>query len=456
MPLDRYMFGLVRWWYILVLLIVVGLVGSLIIVSATRTYTAATTVAVSEPTITKPNSNQAQLTFDAIVKSDTVARSVIKSQHLSISPTSMQGKVTVTLGRSLVAQTASPLYTVQVRDADSNRAIALDNAVVAEAQRVFLQLNTVDPTQVNAAFQPQEQQVQDHLTQAQNALLQFENQNKAWSLTDQIAAQLALVNGLRQSMVTTSLGVLPATPGQQDPAVRAQLATAQKELDRLHSLAPAYERLALNVAVATAAVNQFAGQANDLALTNRTAMQTALQGEADARARLTNAQNALTAFQTQNNVLDLSSQMNALISLTSSLQQQSLKSSLTGAALQSAITTENSRLQTMLKLLPQYSVLGSAVAQYQGQLGQLESTRISTLVSGGVSPAVEVKVLDPGAIQPNRLTGFVLSALGPLVGLIVGLVVIYVLAYFDRRPETVEDVQLLTGVPVLARIPGAF
>jgi capsular polysaccharide biosynthesis protein len=148
--------------------------------------------------------------------------------------------------------------------------------------------------------------------------------------------------------------------------------------------------------------------------------------------------------------------LNTELTLVSDLQQQSLKSSLTGAALQAAITTENNQLQQMMKILPQYDDLATQVALVQGQLTQLMSLRISTLVNGGVSSAIEVKVLDPATIQPSRLTPFILSVLGPLLGLVIGLVVIYILAYFDRRPETSEDAQLLTGVPVLSRIPNAY
>ena len=454
MPLDHYVHALTRWWYIIVVLILAAVLGGRALLAATPSATAIATVAVLEPALTKAsNGQQAVVTFDSVVNSQTVAERVIKKEGLQLTPEDMQGKITVKLARSLVTNVTSPLYTVEVRDRDPGQAIALTNAVVAEATQVFLQLNTADPQQVEGAFQDQEQQARSDVTSAEDALLQFEDANRAWLLPAQVQAQMSLVDGLRQSQLSANLG--QNTLSSAD--IKTLLTQAQAELDRLRGLDPVYQRLALDVSVATAAVNQYAGHATDLSLTNQTdVLQAALKGEANARTQLTNAQNALTAFEKQNNVYDLNAQMAAELALITDLQRQSLAIAPSSTAISQAITTEDSRLQQMLKLLPEYNRLDTGVTTAQSKLTQLEALKVNTLLGGSITAPVEVKVLDAAAIQPDHITAFVAYVLGPVLGLFVGLAVIYVLAYVDRQPRTIEDVQDLTGVAVLGRVPSAF
>lgn len=297
--------------------------------------------------------------------------------------------------------------------------------------------------------------MRDELAKANANLLTFETQHKAWKLDSQIDAQIGLVNGLRQASVGATAG---ATAGTSQPGdATANLAQAQAELDRLRGLLDQYNTLAFNVALAQSAVNQIASHQNDLALTNQPDVTAAAQkAQADAQAKLTQARQALTAFQTANGIDDLPSNLSNQLSLVSSLRRDSLIASANSRAINDALTKENNNLQAMLALLPQYTDLTTHVTVAQGQLGQLEAQKIGEIVSRMVAPNVQVKVLDSAHLQVGSALAAIIPVVGLLLGAGVGLVLVYLFTYFDRSPRVAADAADITGLPVLAHVPDAF
>ena len=77
------------------------------------------------------------------------------------------------------------------------------------------------------------------------------------------------------------------------------------------------------------------------------------------------------------------------------------------------------------------------------------------IVSSRLPADAQVKLLDPAALQSNALWSMMIYGLSVLIALFFSLSLIYASAYFDRQPESAEEIEILLGVPVLAMIPPA-
>lgn len=456
MSLDRYLHALGRYWYVIAVLIAAGALGMVAYVNSSGNTSATASVAVFEPSLVKvAASDQAQVTFDTVLQSRAVAERVIQDQHLSMTPEGLQGRISVKLAKQLVPNIVSPLYEVQVKDPDPKRAVALANDVIAQAKEIFLGLNTVDINEVDAAYAPEEQHLQSQLDAAQSALTTFETKNKAWQLSSQIDAQQSLVNNLRQaSLSNPGHSSDSTTPGGN---LTTALTQEQAELDRLRGLDDQYSRLSLNVALATAAVNQFATHANDAAIDNNAAAAAAAAAAAKtANQQLDTARTALMKFQAANGIGDLQTNIDQQTQLVTNLRQQSLLANASDTTLKSAIAAENQTLQQLLTLLPTYTQLTTNVAAAQAGLTQLESRKIDTIIGTNAAPAVQIKVLDTAHAQTSTFRSIMFYALGVALGLFVSFLLIYLFAYFDRLPRTAADAREIVGVPVLTRVPPAY
>ena len=76
MKLDRYLRALVHYWYILAIILGVGLLGTWMYLRLNRSFSAAATVAVLEPAVTSAlggQGQQAQVNFASVVESLTVS-----------------------------------------------------------------------------------------------------------------------------------------------------------------------------------------------------------------------------------------------------------------------------------------------------------------------------------------------------------------------------------------------
>jgi capsular polysaccharide biosynthesis protein len=278
MQLDRFISAVMRRWYILVSMAGVGIVAALLFFLVSGSTTATTSVAVLDPAVTQSvttgtvaSSGQAQLTFGSVIQSRMLAERVIQRLALDMPAQAMQGKISVKIASSPLPN-VTPLYTIQVKDHDADRALLYANTVVDEGKQLFAQLNSPDRSPVNVALTDQEQQLQ----------------------RDESAARADL---------------------------QSQLTKAESELDRLRRLMPTYSSLALNRDQAVAIDTQLASRESDLLLQNQPQLLAATRtAKADVAANLQTARQALAKFQQDNGIDDLNANITAQAALVNGLR----------------------------------------------------------------------------------------------------------------------------------------
>ncbi|MGH2461317.1 MAG: hypothetical protein ACRDIY_20855, partial [Chloroflexota bacterium] len=271
---------------------------------------------------------------------------------------------------------------------------------------------------------------------------------------DAANAQVAATEvGIQQAQLGLNALQSAATPDQEAARLDQALTSTQARLDRLHALLPDYERLTLDVGFASGAVTQSIGKGTDLALQPNP---TTLQAQSDAaQTRLNQAQSDLAAFEKANGIGDLTTELASQQALVNDLNREVLGAQVSAAGQDQAIATEQTELNRLAGLQPTYDQLNAQVGMVQAQLTQLQSSRLSLLLNDNLSPSAEVKVLDQPRLQPNTLWTIVLYAMSTIFGACAGLVVVYLIAYFDQTPRSLDDVEALVNAPVLVRLPRA-
>jgi hypothetical protein len=460
MELDRYLRALVQRWYVVALLLGVGIIGTWVYFRFTGGTTATAIVAVMEPTAAKGTTGgeQAQVNFASIAQSRAVADRVIQKLRLGIDSQQLTSNISVKLAPTLVPSATMPLYSVQVKDRDPGQALRLADTVVAEARALFLELNTLDPNQIDASLQQREDQVRQQAEQARSDLLNFQQQNHAFALETQIQAQTGLVTGLRQAVTQNSFGQLDAAVSHAD--VSEASSTVDAELSRLESLRPQYDRLTFEVNLAAGEVSQLSSRASDLSVADATAVAPAVkavQAQLDgARARLTTARANLAAFQRDNGVGDLNSDISNRVALLGDLRRQELLTASLPPNTEALVAPERQELDRLMALEPEYQRLAARVGAADGFLATLEARKFDLIVSSALPPDAQVKVLDSAYIQPDTLFTIILYTLGAVLGLSFGLGAVYLIGYFDRTPYDLTDVQALYPTQLLiVRLPPA-
>lgn len=369
MELDRFIRALVHRWWIIALFVAAGIIGTSMYFARFGTATAAATVAVLEPAVTKGmTGQQAQLSFASVAESYTVAERVINRLGLKESVEAVKGSVSVKLSRSLITNVASPLYVVQVSDPDPKRAVLLADAIVQEARLVFAELNTLDPSQIDVAFRVEEQRLRGELEQARTALTTFEEKQGTRMLRTQIEAQRGLVSTLRQNARISEADMASSAAAKAE--LEKTFADAQAALTWLRELQPEYDRLSFEVAVAGGIYSQLASRGADVPPAQNDSR--LLQARAgNARTQLDQRRSALTAFQRANGIGDLASEIAAQVGLVSDLRRANSES---GGARQGELASEEARLNRLRTLQPEYDRLSFdvnvAAAVYTQMIGQ--------------------------------------------------------------------------------------
>lgn len=412
-------------------------------------------VAVVEPAVTRAStSQQAQVTFSSVAESYRVAERVIRKLGLEMEPRDLKNSVSVKLARSLVPNLSAPLYLVEVTHRDAQVAVTLANAVVDEAKQVFTDLNAVDPTQVDATFSAEDARLRAELEDARKALRELEDANEAWMLPSLLNSHLAVLTGLQQG--DYALNSNKSASAALRTEIQRSLATAQAEQARLRSLQPEYERLALEVSLAVSGVSQDSSRLRDVALSGDSGLQSAVQHQLNTvKSQLDQAREALTTFQRNNRIGDLPTDLAVQSSTVTDLRRQLIMLNAGDGDPQEAQAIEREEVRRLAALMPQYDALYARITAAQGQLALLMNRKLDLVINGVVNPSTQVKVLDTAQVEPQVFWQFIIQALGIVLGLFAGLVVVYLLAYFDRTPRTSEDVEELLGFPVLARLPKA-
>jgi len=459
MELDRYLRALVHRWYVVALLLGVGVLGTWVYFRFTGAATATAIAAVMEPAATRGdgNSQQALVNFASVAQSRTVADRVIRRLQLDIDAQQLSSNVSVKLAPTLVPSPTMPLYSVQVKDRDPGQAILLANTVVDEARRLFLELNTLNAAQISAALQQQDDQLRQEAAQARTDLLSFQQRNRAFALDAQIQAQTSLVTGLRQAAAQTTAGQMAAAVSHGD--VSDAVDTVNEELTRLEALRPQYDRLTFEVNLAAGQVSQLSGRQSDLAAGDGVAAPVlrAVQNEmASARTRLGAARANLATFQQENGVDDLNAAIATRIGMLGELRRQQLVTASEPPNTTDLVGPEQDELDRLTSLQPEFQRLSTRVAAAEGFVSTLEVRKFNLTLSAILPPDAQIKVLDSAYVQPDTFFVIVMYALGAVLGLCLGLAVVYLMAYFDRTPYDFSDVQSLYPQQVLiVRVPPA-
>jgi capsular polysaccharide biosynthesis protein len=474
MNLDRYLRYLLRYWYVIFVLVIIAVVGTWIFLNDNNPAVAQATVAVLEPVVTKAlDGQQAQINFASIAESRTVAERVVLRLNVPMTAGELQGKVQVKLSRTLVPSVVTPLYIVQVENMDPDLAIQLTNAVVEEAGQVFIELNTLDPDYIESALLPEEARIQSDLERARAKLRAFEEEHEVWRLDAQIEAQLGLLTRLMEPERLSEVAVSTRAELEKN------LEEAEEELNRLRNLLPEFERLAFD--------SYLAG----LTVTNLNDLQTFFETRGSrflVRSQLTEAMEewdeARLAFEefrqeeatsvvpsefeklfprpdelattSVSPYLDLPSELATQNALVTDLKLRLLAMEISEDGYEKALAPVEAELHRLLSLLPEYEVLAIDVYHHQSMLLFVQSRKVDLVISGSTSPEAQVKVLDPASIQSDFLKILITYLLSILFATSAGLAVVYTIAYLDRAPQTISDVQELMDAPVLAQIPNAF
>ena len=265
MQLGDYLHGLRRFWYVVVACTMVGALGAYIYHDLTYLDEASAYVAVVSPKLAAESSGgtQAQVSFGSIMESHTLAEVV--ANDVGEDPETVYANLSVSSAASLssggTGGSASPLIVVSAKDKGLDKAIKLVNAAVEEGRKLYIKINGVDGSELNAGLAKQQADLQAQLSQAQTARTKYESDNNAVDLPGRLSAQRAKVDQLILQVANLNAdqtGDYNSSTYARDysrdynryVSLNSKLATEQAELDRLTALLPQWEALDFQVSAA--------------------------------------------------------------------------------------------------------------------------------------------------------------------------------------------------------------
>ena len=238
MELSHYLTTLWRRWFVPLTFVVIAVAGVFVLNRSTRVETAQATVSVLDAFLAAPGTyTQAQVPFDAIIKSDQLATRV--AARMGKGTENLSGRFSVTVVPPLSAANVTPLYAVRGTDRDPQRAIALTNLAVEEGRALYAKLNSADFAQADVRLQA-----------ARDEFNKFAASNHASQLPAAIQKQMDAVSSLRQAVYLAQVAQDVGAGGRPKAALLRAMATAQAELDRLTALEPEYTDLTFKVQLA--------------------------------------------------------------------------------------------------------------------------------------------------------------------------------------------------------------
>jgi uncharacterized protein involved in exopolysaccharide biosynthesis len=260
-----YLRALRRFWPVMAVCLIVGLVAAEIYNNSTYLDQANASVAVLSPLVSgkASGSTEAQVSFDAIVKSNTLAALVAQRMHEKPDDVSNNLSVTIDSGAgSASSALTSPLYIVHGKDKGLDQAKKLVNIAIEEASTLYFKINATDGSDLKAAIAAQRQVVAGDVLSAQGALDKFGIANRAVDLPNRIQQQRGVVSQLTLQVYDASAG-----SGGTYGALARALSKEKDELNRLSNLLPEYGKLQFEVTAAQARESEFDAQ-NQILLIN--------------------------------------------------------------------------------------------------------------------------------------------------------------------------------------------
>jgi hypothetical protein len=411
MPISDYANGLKRSRYVVAVCTLIGLLAGWVYNYFTYLDEASAYVAVVSPLAarTASGATEAQVSFGSIIQSYTLASRV--AARVGESPDTVYQNLSITTATSLTSSStaaAAPLLVVSGKDHGMARAIRLTDIAVEEGRKLYISVNGADGADLKAGMAAESKAVQAQLATAQAVLDKFGADNNAVDLPDRINAQRSKVNSL-------ALSVDGADGDQQGDA---------------NSPAPSTSTTTTQVTPGGTSTTNTTSTTTDNKNTDST----------------TTTSSATTTIPYSSSTSTSSGTSNATAIAYA-------RDSARYTTLSSHLTAEQTELDRLTGLLPQYQALDFQVQAAQAQVTDFNAQQTSLLVTQLLPAEAQVKVLDASREQSQLLFLLLIYSLGLVSGVILGLSAVYLLVLSRPRLASAEDVVDLFSSPVLVRIP---
>ena len=452
MELTVFIRALQRWWLIPAVALAAAVAGVLIYHRITDKTEAAATVAVVQAYVPPPGEYvPAQFAFDSLAESDELSKRIAARLNDGTTPAQVRDWLSITLKPQLNRTTPSLLYKVSIKHTNRDTAIRVANVAAAEAQKLFDEFNTPSPRDVRAAFQPELDEAQSNVDDARAALVTFETQNDAFALTQRRDQALGLVSQLQLAQVSA-----PAVGrNSASTSTGASLSTAQQQLSRLLALQPEYDRRAFDVGLAKDAVARLQQRITDL----EQAGAQAASALAEAKSQFDNAQNeyvaslyGLAGFQTANGVSELPAAIQSQMASVNQLTIADASAQASAGNLQQALGRQKAELDRLTSLEPQYTELAGNLQKAQTQLASIQQKMLDVIAGQTLPSSAQSRLMQDAQVQSALLFTLLTYALAVFVALFVSITAVYLLAYFEKAPTTIDDLEREFGAPVIGHV----
>jgi capsule polysaccharide export protein KpsE/RkpR len=457
MELDAFIRQVVRRWYIIVVLVAAAIGGTLVYHLVTGEQKATSVMAVLQPKVAAPGEYiPPVITLEAVDESSELAERVAPRLNDGTTASEIKDKMSVDI-RVTTKPSLTPLYTVNFSDPDKDRALAVNAIVVEEAIKLYGELHQPDAKDVRAAFKPELDRAEGDANAAQAALTQFEQTNDAANLP----ARRDQIRGYIQQLQLIELQLQSGQVTSSDLSGGPLLTAARAELDRLSGLEGDYTKLKWDVDTATMDVARLQTRVSDLTIAQPgdsgvSPLLAQAQQELNAgRARLEQAQDALTSFQTQNNVANATASREAQLAIVNQLTLAATSQRTGASTIAAELGQQRAELQRLESLEPQYNDLALELQRAEVQLSTLQQ-RVLDVISGQTLPAeAQVRVLGQPEIESNLFWMIITYGLAVLLAVFGAFTIIYLLAVFEPMRPTVPALESYFEMPVLAHVPHA-
>jgi capsule polysaccharide export protein KpsE/RkpR len=444
--------SLLRWWFLPIVALAAAVAGVMIYHRVTDKTEAAATVVVIQSYLPPPGEYvPAQIGFDALAQSDALSQRIAARLDDGTTAEQVRDWLSIKVKPALNRSSPSLLYNVSIKHSDRDTAIGAANIATEEAQKLFAEFNTPNARDVRRAFQNEIDTAQGNVDEARAALITFEVQNNAYALTQRRDQKLGLVSQLRLAQV----GSRPAGRVDASTTTGASLTAAQEQLSRLLVLQPDYDRRAFEVGLAKAAVGRLSARVTDL----EEAGSGAAKPLAEARIQLDEAQTQystslqdLAAFQVQNNVAELPGSIQSQMALVNQLTIADASSQANAGNIQSALAAEQAELDRLISLEPRYTELNVSLQKAQTQFASLQQKIIDVIAGQTLPASAQARLMQDAQVQSSLLFALLTYGLAVFVALFSSITAVYLLAYFEKVPATVDDLEREFGAPVIGRV----
>ncbi len=178
--------------------------------------------------------------FVAILGSRTVAEGVIEKLDLLkvYKSKNLEGAIRTLHKHSSMGITKEGVITIEVEEKDPQLAAKIANTYIAELDRVNKETSVSQAKSKRLFVEERIKEAKVELEKAENELKEFQEENKAISLPDQVSAAIERAAQLKTEQVTLEieLGVLRKTASSSHPQVellRSQISEIQKQLEKI-------------------------------------------------------------------------------------------------------------------------------------------------------------------------------------------------------------------------------